>query len=475
MDYSKILAKSFQKIEKYISKNKDDTVSTSIYLNPKELKAKLSLSLSKEGTDEDEFLNLLDDYLKFSVRTGKKQFLNQLYSGFNLPAFLGEVFSALTNTSMYTYEVAPVATLIEKEMINFLNTYANYKNGDGIFTTGGSNSNLLAMFSARNRIFPKSRFEGYNGKEHLVAFVNEYAHYSFDTAANLIGIGSNNVVKIKTNKNGNILIDEFEKAILKAVAEGKKPFFAVATCGTTLLGAFDPINEMAELCKKYGIWLHLDGAFGGSLILSKKNAPLFEGVEKTDSFSWNPHKLMNIPLICSVLLVKQRGTLQKNMSDINTDYIFHDKDEIEDLGKKSIQCGRRVDALKLWLALKYYGISGYEKRMNKLIEQAKYAESIVNEHKKLELMAERQSVAICFRYLPTNKNINLNDFNLKLRENLRKSGKTLVNYGYLNDTLLIRLVITNGEMKSSDVDTFFNYILKEGKKLELNFLQIKNY
>lgn len=469
MKHSKILAQSFEKIEKYINENKDDTVSTSIYLNPKELKAKLSLSLSKEGTNENEFLTLLDDYLKFSVRTGKKQFLNQLYSGFNLPAFLGEVFSALTNTSMYTYEVAPVATLIEKEMIDFLNSYTKYKNGDGIFVTGGSNSNLLAMFSARNHLLPQNRFEGYNGQEHLVAFVNEYAHYSFETAANLIGIGSNNVIKVKTNKNGSILPKQFEKAILKAIAEGKKPFFATATCGTTLLGAFDPIEEMATLCEKYGIWLHVDGAFGGSLILSKKNSPLFEGIDRANSFSWNPHKLMNIPLICSVLLVKQRGTLQKNMSDINTDYIFHDKEEIEDLGKKSIQCGRRVDALKLWLALKYYGTSGYEKRMDNLIEQAKFAENFINKNKKLELMAKRQSVAVCFRYVPNNRNINLNEFNLKLRENLRKTGKTLVNYGYLNKNLIIRLVITNGEMKENDVNKFFDYIIKEGQELELSF------
>lgn len=469
MNHSKILAESFEKIEKYINENKDETLPVSIYLTPKELKTKLSLSLSKQGVDENDFLSLLDDYLKFSVRTGKKQFLNQLYSGFNLPAFLGEVFSALTNTSMYTYEVAPVATLIEKEMIDFLNSYTNYKNGDGIFVTGGSNSNFLAMFSARNHLLPHSRFDGYKGQENLVAFANEYAHYSIDTAANIIGIGSNNVIKIKTNKNGNILPEEFEKAILKAIAEGKKPFFAVATCGTTLLGAFDPINEMAALCEKYGIWLHVDGAFGGSLILSKKNAHLFEGIEKTDSFSWNPHKLMNIPLICSVLLVKQRGTFQKNISDINADYIFHDKEEIEDLGKKSIQCGRRVDALKLWLALKYYGISGYEKRMENLMKQAKYAETIINKNKKLELMAKRQSVALCFRYVPANTNINLNEFNLKLRENLRKSGKTLVNYGYLNKDLVIRLVITNGEMKENDVNTFFDYIMEEGRNLELSF------
>jgi glutamate/tyrosine decarboxylase-like PLP-dependent enzyme len=166
------------------------------------------------------------------------------------------------------------------------------------------------------------------------------------------------------------------------------------------LGAYDPIDEMAEICQKHNIWLHADGSFGGSLILSEKHRHMMKGLEKTDSFAWNPHKLMNIPLICSVILVKQKGTLQYNLTDLNTDYIFHDIDEIEDLGKKSIQCGRRVDAVKLWFAWKYFGLEGYQQRIDNLMEMAAYAEKLVHENPRLELMAPRQSFAICFRYVP---------------------------------------------------------------------------
>ena len=114
--------------------------------------------MKRKPVSEQEFLNLLDQYLNNSVKTWNKQFLNQLYSGFNFPAFIGEVFTVLTNTSMYTYEVAPVATRIETEMIQLMNSYAGYTDGDGIFVSGGSNANLIAMFSARNRIFPGGVF-----------------------------------------------------------------------------------------------------------------------------------------------------------------------------------------------------------------------------------------------------------------------------------------------------------------------------
>jgi glutamate/tyrosine decarboxylase-like PLP-dependent enzyme len=361
-----ILSEVFEKIRQYIESNADNQKPVVDYKSPADLAGLINMQIEDAGVDQNEFLELVDQYLNYSVRTGNKQFLNQLYSGFNFPAFIGDVLTTLTNTSMYTYEVAPVATEIERSMISLMNYYAGYDNGDGLFVSGGSNANLVAMFSARNRALPESRFEGYDRNMKLTVFVNEQAHYSFETAANVLGIGSKNVIKVKADANGRIIPEEFEKAITASKARGEKPFFAVTTNATTLLGAYDPIDEMAEICLKHNIWLHADGSFGGSLILSEKHRHTMKGLEKTDSFAWNPHKLMNIPLVCSVILVKQKETLQYNLTDLNTDYIFHDIDEIEDLGKKSIQCGRRVDAVKLWFAWKYFGLKGYQHALTTL-------------------------------------------------------------------------------------------------------------
>lgn len=460
-----VLSEVFEKIKEYINSNEDAIVPVVDFKYPAELKEKIDFKVGTQGVSENEFLELMDQYLEYSVRTGNKQFVNQLFSGFNFPAFIGEIITALANTSMYTYEVAPVATIIESQMISLMNSYAGYTHGDGIFVTGGSNGNLVAMFSARNKVLPNCRIEGYDRNQKLTAFVNEQAHYSFDTAANVLGIGAKNVIKVKSDINGKLIPSELEREIKDSLARGEKPFFVAATCATTMLGAYDPIDKMASICKKYNIWLHADGSFGGSIILSDKHRHLLNGIEKSDSFVWNPHKLMNIPLICSVLLVKRRGTLQHNITDINTDYIYHDIDMVEDLGKKSIQCGRRVDAVKLWFAWKYFGLEGYQKRIDQLVEVAQYAEEIVNKHPKLELLAERQSFAICFRFLPSN-HTDLNKFNLEIREALRKTGKSIVNYSYIKKDLVIRLITANGELTKKDIDQFFENLLTEAEKLD---------
>lgn len=459
-----ILSACFDKILNYIRKN-DGGQPVVTYQEPSSLQQILKPAVGDEPAGEEEFLKMMDQYLEFAVKTGNKQFLNQLYSGFNLPAFIGDMLTSLTNTSMYTYEVAPVATLIEKEMIALMNSYAGYDEGDGIFLTGGSNGNLVAMFTARNRMLPESRFQGYDRSEKLVAFVNEQAHYSFETAANLLGIGSKNVIKVKAGPDGRMIPDELKQSIERSIQNGQKPFFVAVTCATTLLGAYDPIDKIAEITENYGLWLHADGAFGGSIILSDKHRHLMRGIEKTDSFVWNPHKLMNIPLVCSALLVKQKGVLQQNLTDLNTDYIFHDSEEVEDLGKKSFQCGRHVDAVKLWFAWKYFGKKGYGLRMDNLIEMANRAENIVNQHSRLELMAPRQSFSVCFRYRPENDK-NINKFNLMIREKLRKSGKSIVNYGYSGKDLTIRLVTANGELQEKDIDRFFQNFLETAKTME---------
>jgi glutamate/tyrosine decarboxylase-like PLP-dependent enzyme len=466
MDFKNQKLESFFKVVKQYIDNLNGNDSQVVrYLNPSDLLNAVDFAIPDDGEGLEGLIGYAKQYFRHSVNTGNKQFLNQLYQGFNLPAFLGDIVTIASNTSMYTYEVAPMATHIESEMIRLMNGYAGYTKGDGIFVTGGSNANLIAMFSARNRIAPEFRLGGVDKTIKLKAFVNEQAHYSMDIAANILGIGTGNLVKVKADANGRMIPEELEKEILKCVERGDTPFFVAATCGTTVMAAFDPIDRIVPICKKYNIWLHADGAFGGSLILSPKYKDFFKGLDQTNSFTWDAHKLMNIPLMCSVILVKEKGTLHNNIIDANTDYIYHDLDDIEDLGKKSIQCGRRVDAVKLWFAWKYYGKNGYAKRVENVMDIAAYAEKVVLKAPRLELVTPRQSVSICFRYIP-NKEVDLNDFNLKVRESLRRSGKSMVNFAFIGNSLVIRLVIVNNELVKSDIDNFFECFIATAEMLE---------
>jgi glutamate/tyrosine decarboxylase-like PLP-dependent enzyme len=190
-------------------------------------------------------------------------------------------------------------------------------------------------------------------------------------------------------------------------------------------------------------------------LFSPRYRRLLEGLDQADSFVWNAHKLMGLPLMCSIFLVKEKGYLLNTNSTLGTDYIFHDESYGSyDLGPMSLQCGRKVDALKLWLSMKYYGGKDYADRVDRFFDLAAHAEEIVKDSERLELMVPRSSVAVCFRYLPL-ESVDTNDFNLRLREELARSGKSLVNYARINGEVAIRLVITNHELTSKDIDDFF--------------------
>ncbi|RLD62784.1 MAG: glutamate decarboxylase [Bacteroidetes bacterium] len=466
MTRKEILGKTFELINDYQSSVASGEKSVINYHQPHQLKDKIDLKLPSKAGNYDNLFSDIEKYLKHSVHTSHKQFLNQLYSGENLPALIGEFITALTNTSMYTYEVAPLATLIEKELINKMCRIAGFTDGGGTFTTGGSNANMLAMMSARNKLLPDIKKNGLMGAQTLAVFVSDQSHYSFDTAANILGIGSDHVYKIKSDSHGRMLIEDLVKAIETSLIKSETPFFIAATAGTTLLGAFDPLDEIAEIAQNYKIWMHVDGSFGGSIILSTKYKYLFNGIERADSFTWNPHKLMNVPLIASVLLVKEKDRLLKNLTDLDTDYIYHDNDVQEyNLGKQSIQCGRRVDALKVWLAWRFYGDEGYAQRINRMFELANYARKKVDLYNQLQLLAEPQSLTICFTYKSDFEKEN-DKLNLEIRETLMKKGLSLVNYGYLKEKVAIRLVISNPDIEEKDLDEFFENFVQMGSVLE---------
>lgn len=460
-----LLSKSLELIVRYLEENhaSDRVVN---YHNPDDLKAKFELAIPDQGVSANKFLSLLETYLAYSVRTGHKQFFNQLFAGFNLPGFLGEIFTSLTNTSMATYEIAPLAVLIEQELLQHLNSLVGFPEGEGVFVTGGSNANLIAMLCARNKVLPEVKHQGLQSSN-LVIFISDQAHYSFLKAANLLGIGQDNVIKVETFL-GRMIPAQLDLAIQTSLKLGKKPFFVSATVGTTVLGAFDPLVEIYEIVEKYNLWFHIDGAWGGVVLLSDQYKQLAAGSELADSFTWDAHKMMGLPLICSALLVKSQGTLYNAAASEDTDYLFHNhQDSAYDLGIISLQCGRRVDSLKLWLSWQYYGQRGYEEKVNWLFEIANYATQKVKDCSELELMAPTQFFNICFRYVSRDLS-NLNQFNLELREKLVKSGKSLVNYAYLKDQVIIRLIVANAEISYRDIDLFFENVLECGRDLLLH-------
>eukprot|EP01024_Parvocaulis_polyphysoides_P042957 TRINITY_DN3921_c0_g2_i4.p1 TRINITY_DN3921_c0_g2~~TRINITY_DN3921_c0_g2_i4.p1 ORF type:complete len:336 (-),score=73.85 TRINITY_DN3921_c0_g2_i4:133-1140(-) len=258
------------------------------------------------------------------------------------------------------------------------------------------------MHLARNQIDPDFKSRGAVGGPDVVAFTSQQSHYSYKKSAALTGLGLQNLVAVDCDEKGAMIPEALEAAIQKSKADGKVPFFVGATAGTTVLGAYDPFDAIADICQKHGIWLHIDGCWGGSAIISQKYKHLMAGSDRADSIAWNVHKWLGIPLQCSAFLSKHSNILTQ-VNSLKADYLFQpDKLNVEyDLGDKTIQCGRRADAYKLWLAWKALGDEGFAYKVDHAFDLAlHFEERIQNSGGKFVLAAERSCTNVCFWYVP---------------------------------------------------------------------------
>lgn len=436
------------------------------HLQEEELVVKLNLAQTTPAGDLDSLFNWIKSYLQYSVDTSHPYFNNRMWSGANIPSILGEVIVAITNTSNCTYESAPVASLMERYMIEQMLDIVGFKGGEGQMTTGSSNANMIAMMIARNNI-SNIKQQGLFGQKPLFAFVNADAHYSFDKAANILGIGSDNLIKIATNTNGEMDVLLLENSIKTVISEGGMPFFIGATLGTTVRGAFDNISELVAIRDKYNLWLHGDGAWGGACIVNDKlKAQFLTDIDKLNSFTMDFHKMLNSALMCNFLLINGTGELNKTCANGNTDYIFHKN---IDIGVASLQCGRRVDSLKWFLDWKFFGKQGFSDRIITYYDLVSYAQNIINNHKNLKLITPRIAFNLCFNFTPDNNtNIDINKLNLNIREKLHNNALNLLSIAYINDVFVFRLLIVNPNMTTQDIDKLFDNITTTGAKISKN-------
>ncbi|OUC46460.1 pyridoxal-dependent decarboxylase domain protein [Trichinella nativa] len=228
--------------------------------HPTELIAKLDLRIPINPTSLQKVIEDCKEVLKYQVRTGHPRFFNQLSTGLDLIIFV----------------------LMEKEIIETMCEIVGWPPGkrDGIFSPGGAISNLYAVNAARHYMFPRCKAIGMVETPNLAMFTSEDSHYSIRGAAALVGIGVDNCFPIPVDEKGKMIPSKLEEEVILAKKNGYVPFFVCAVGGTTVYGAFDPINEIANICKKYRMWLHVDAAWGGGILLSKKHRHLANGIEK---------------------------------------------------------------------------------------------------------------------------------------------------------------------------------------------------
>ena len=435
------------------------------------LKNKLKNLPVKAGSQSwDDVWTTVDAYLAHSVKTAHPQYFNQLWAGQSEPALVGGAIEALANTSMYTYEVAPVATLIENEMLEKFKQVFGFPSGEAQVTTGGSNSNYLALLLALHKKFPEIKTKGVQGLPKLSVFVSEEAHYSMDKAMVMAGIGLDSLIKVPVDNDGAMQPDALANLLKQSKDNGCVPVSIVGTAGTTVRGAFDDFNALSDIAKQHDCWLHIDGAWGGAVAFSTTQSKWLNGREKADSLSWDGHKMLGVPLMCGVLFVREQGHFDRVCNLGDTSYIFHEGGERKDLGPYSLQCGRRVDMFKMWLEYIYFGEAGLEARIDNFMHLSAIAEQRIQTEPTLELQTKRWINNICFR-TKSSFQIDSTQFNQQIRERLYHSGESLVNMAYIGDEMTVRLIIANKDVTEADIHTFFDNWLEVAATIEREHMQ----
>lgn len=424
-------------------------------------------ALSEKGVSSKEIVDELKVILDNSVQTIHPLFLNQLFGGFDESAWAGEIASTLLNPTMATYEIAPVLTIIEKRVVNELLEMMGFERGEGIMVTGGSNSNLLAMLCARTEYSPSIRQTGF-GHNRFRIYVSAEAHYSFDKAANITGIGTQNLIQVPSNENGEMIPEELERIIKTDLREGNVPIMVGATFGTTVMGAFDPLVKIAKICEKYKIWCHVDAAWGGGALFSRSHKHLLKGIQLADSVTFDAHKTMGTPLITSFFLTKHPGILKTTNRGGGAEYLFHEYDNSEwDTGTYSLQCGRRADILKFWLLWRSHGTEGLINRTEHLFDLAQFATKSISENPRFKLIHSNY-LNVCFQVHARHDQENINSFTQKVRKAMVKEGKALVNYASRADgTVFFRLVFPNHQTQKTHVSELLKIILETADRIDI--------
>ncbi|XP_014488839.1 PREDICTED: cysteine sulfinic acid decarboxylase [Dinoponera quadriceps] len=376
------------------------------FVHPNDLQGMMPLSLNEEPASDEEIETVIRQVVRYSVKTSSPHFHNQLYGGVDGYGLAGSWLTDALNTSQYTYEVAPVFTLIERELIEktlALLDYPPMPQADGVMSPGGSISNMYGMVLARYKLLPGVKKTGLGGFPPLACFSSESGHYSIMKGAHWLGIGTDHVHKVKTDALGRMEPSDLRRAIAEARKQHQVPFFVNATCGTTVLGAFDPLVEIAAICQNEGLWLHVDACYGGSLLLSDKYRHQLRGIELSNSVSWNPHKMLGVPLQCSFFLVKGENALHE-VNCAGAKYLFQqDKfyDVTWDTGDKSVQCGRKVDAMKFWLMWKARGTKALACSVDQaMICKDYFLKRIKNIAGFRLVLPDYECTSVCFWYIP---------------------------------------------------------------------------
>ncbi|MDX3353698.1 aspartate aminotransferase family protein [Streptomyces sp. ME01-24h] len=391
-------------------------------------------------------------YLRDAVYFHHPRYLAHLNCPVVIPALLGEAVLSAVNSSLDTWDQSAGGTLIEQRLIDWTAGRIGFGvDADGVFTSGGSQSNLQAMLLAREEacfragLGPEGPVDKHELLPKLRILASAAGHFSIQKSAKMLGLGTEAVIPVAVDRERRMRPEALARELERCRREGLPVMAVVATAGTTDFGTIDPLPAVADLCEQYGPWLHVDAAYGCGLLVSPTRRHLLEGIERADSVTVDYHKSCFQPVSSSALVVADNAVLRH--ATYYADYLNPARmaeQRIPNQVDKSIQTTRRFDALKLWLTLRIMGADAVGQLFDEVVDRAAEAHDLLAADRRFEVVTRSQLSTLVFRYRPAHLSDDqaVDHANLHAREALAASGEAVVagtkvdGHHYLKFTLL---------------------------------------
>ncbi len=361
------------------------------------------------------------------------------------------------------------AMYVEKQVIDWCKEMLNYpRSASGILVSGGSMANITALMVARNHLPGKNiRKEGVRtAKGRMTLYCSTETHSCIEKAAEVMGIGSDSVVKIDVDEEYRIRIDKLVSAIESDISAGNTPFAVVGNAGTVNTGAIDPLDELLSVSRKYNLWFHIDGAFGGLAKMVPEYSEKLKAIEEADSVAFDLHKWMYMPFEVGCVLIKD-AEAHKTAFATKTNYLMNHERGLaagpEPMGNYGLELSRGFKALKVWMSIKEHGIEKYAAVIGQNIAQAFYLGELVEKEDNLELLAPVNINIVCFRYKRDGlSNEQLNRINKGIVMSLQEQGIASPSSTILDGRYAIRVANTNHRSRREDLDLLVREVVKIG-------------
>ncbi|MEU6660887.1 aspartate aminotransferase family protein [Streptomyces sp. NPDC046821] len=397
-------------------------------------------------------------YLRDAVYFHHPRYLAHLNCPVVIPAVLGEAVLSAVNSSLDTWDQSAGGTLIERKLIDWTTGRIGLgPAADGVFTSGGSQSNLQALLLAREET--KSRSPEH--PTHMRVFTSEAGHFSVRKSATLLGLGPDAVVTIPVDRERRMRTDVLARELERCRQDGLVPMAVVATAGTTDFGSIDPLPEIAELCERYGTWMHVDAAYGCGLLASARRRHLLDGIERADSVTVDYHKSFFQPVSSSAVLVRDAATLRH--ATYHADYLNPRRtvaERIPNQVDKSLQTTRRFDALKLWMTLRVMGADGVGQLFDEVCDLAARAWELLAADPRFDVVVEPRLSTLVFRHIPAGVTdpAEIDRANLYARKALFASGDAVVAGTRVGGRHYLKFTLLNPETTVDDIAAVLDLI-----------------